>query len=49
MPILVDISRERAFMYLTSVITVALVLLESLRTGTAVLWSKGFGPQYLAC
>ena len=47
MPILMDIPKERAFMYSTSVITVALVMLVSLRAGTAVLWSMGFGPEYL--
>jgi hypothetical protein len=47
MPILMDIPKERAFMYSTSVITVALVMLVSLRAGTAVLWSLGFGPEYL--
>ncbi len=47
MPILMNIPKERAFMYSTSVITVALVMLVSLRAGTAVLWSMGFGPEYL--
>lgn len=47
MPILMNIPQERAFMYSTSVITVALVMLVSLRAGTAVLWSMGFGPEYL--
>ncbi len=48
MPILMNIPPERAFMYSTSVITVALVLLVSLRAGTAVLWAMGFGPEYLS-
>lgn len=46
-PIVMNIPAERAFMYSTSVITVALVMLVSLRAATVVLWSMGFGPEYL--
>lgn len=47
MPILMNIPKERAFMYATSVITVALVLLVTLRIGTVIIWISGFGPQYM--
>lgn len=47
MPIVMNIPKERAFMYSTSVITVALVLLVSMRIGTVILWSAGFGPEYV--
>lgn len=46
--IIMNIPKERAFMYATSVITVALVLLVSLRVGTVVFWSMGMGPEYVA-
>ncbi|MCH8529366.1 MAG: YIP1 family protein [Saccharospirillum sp.] len=48
MPIVMNIPKERAFMYSTSVITVALVLLVTMRVGTVILWSAGFGPEYVA-
>lgn len=47
LPIVMNIPKERAFMYATSVITVALVLLVTLRVGTVIVWSAGFGPEYL--
>lgn len=46
MPILMDIPKERAFMYSSSVVTIALVLLVSLRVGTVIVWAAGFGPVY---
>ncbi|NRB40262.1 MAG: YIP1 family protein [Pseudomonadales bacterium] len=47
LPILMNIPKERAFMYATSVITVALVLLVTMRIGTVIVWVSGFGPQYI--
>ncbi|WP_108125045.1 Yip1 family protein [Saccharospirillum mangrovi] len=47
MPIIMNIPKERAFMYATSVITVALVLLVTMRVGTVIVWSAGFGPEYV--
>jgi hypothetical protein len=47
LPIVMNIPKERAFMYATSVITVALVLLVTLRVGTVIVWSAGFGPEYM--
>lgn len=46
MPILMEIPKEQAFLYSTSVITVALVLLVTLRIATVIIWMSGFGPQY---
>ena len=46
-PILMSISKDRAFMYSSSVITVALVLLVTLRVGTVLVWSIGVGPEYV--
>ena len=47
LPILMNIPKERAFMYATSVVTVALVLLVTLRIGTVIVWLSGFGPEYI--
>lgn len=46
--IIMNIPKERAFLYATSVITVALVLLVTMRVGTVIVWSVGFGPEYVA-
>ncbi|CAH0990729.1 Inner membrane protein YohC [Sinobacterium norvegicum] len=48
MPILMNIPEERAFMYSSSVITVALVMLVTLRVATVIVWSAGVGPEYVA-
>lgn len=45
-PILMNIDKERAFVYASSVVTVGLVLLVSVRVGTVILWSMGVGPVY---
>lgn len=45
-PILMNIDKERAFVYASSVVTVGLVLLVSVRVGTVILWSMGIGPVY---
>ncbi len=47
LPIIMNIPKERAFLYATSVITVALVLLVSLRGGTAIIWMTLFAPEYM--
>lgn len=46
-PILMNISKERAFMYATSVVTVGLVLLVVIRVGSVIIWSVGVGPVYV--
>ncbi|WP_308366544.1 MULTISPECIES: Yip1 family protein [unclassified Microbulbifer] len=45
-PILMNMSKERAFLYAYSVITVGLVLLVIVRVGAVILWSLGMGPVY---
>lgn len=45
-PILMNMNKERAFMYAVSVVTVGLVLLVLVRVGSVVLWSMGIGPVY---
>lgn len=46
-PILMNIPRERAFMYASSVITVALVLAVTVMIATVVIWGMGVGPVYI--
>ncbi len=46
MPILMGIPEDRAFMYVTSVVTVALVLIVSTMIITVVVWGLGIGPVY---
>lgn len=45
-PILMNISRERAFMFASSIVTVGLVLMISVMMVTAVIWGMGVGPVY---
>lgn len=46
-PILMNIPKEQAFMYATSVVTVGLVLMVIVRVGSVMLWSLGIGPVYV--
>ena len=46
LPILMRISPERAFMYACSVVTIAMVMLVSLRIFTVVVWASNFGPHF---
>lgn len=45
-PILMNISKEQAFMYATSVVTVGLVLMVAIMITTVVIWGMGIGPVY---
>lgn len=47
-PILMNISKEQAFMYATSVVTVGLVLVLSTLIATVVIWGMGIGPVYVS-
>ncbi|GLS25401.1 Yip1 family protein [Marinibactrum halimedae] len=46
-PILMDIPKERAFMYASSVVTVTLVLAVVVRIGSVIVWGMGIGPVYI--
>lgn len=46
-PILMNISKERAFLYASSVVTVALVMAVVVRVGSVVIWGMGIGPVYV--
>lgn len=45
-PILMNIDKSRAFLYSSSIITVALVLLVTMRIGSVLVWGMVFGPEY---
>lgn len=47
MPILMNISKDQAFMYASSVVTVALVLMVTVLVATVVIWGMGVGPVYV--
>jgi hypothetical protein len=45
-PILMNIPKERGFIYSSSVVTVALVLAVVVLAGTVIIWGMGLGPVY---
>lgn len=46
-PILMNIPKERGFIYASSVVTVGLVMLVALMAMTVVIWSVGAGPVFI--
>ena len=46
-PILMNISKEQAFMYASSVVTIGLVMMVLVRVGAVILWNTGVGPVYV--
>ncbi|PSV22720.1 hypothetical protein C0W44_05105 [Photobacterium leiognathi subsp. mandapamensis] len=46
-PILMHIPEERGFIYASSIVTAGLVLLVSIITSSVILWSYGFGPEFV--
>lgn len=46
-PILMNIPKDRAFMFATSVITVGLILIVTVMISTAVIWGMGLGPVFV--
>ncbi|MCV6614886.1 MAG: YIP1 family protein [Cellvibrionaceae bacterium] len=46
-PILMNIDKERAFLYASSVVTVGLVMLVVVRVGSVIIWGMGVGPVYV--
>ncbi len=47
LPILMNISKDQAFMYATSVVTVGLVMMVMVRVGSVLVWGMGIGPIYV--
>ncbi|KGK00971.1 Yip1 family protein [Thalassotalea sp. ND16A] len=46
-PIMMHIPEEKGFIYASSVVTVGLVLLVTILAGTAMIWTLGFGPEFM--
>ncbi len=46
-PILMNIDKDRAFMYASSVITIGLVLMVTAMIGTVLIWGMGIGPEFV--
>jgi hypothetical protein len=47
-PILMNIPKERGFIYASSVITVGLVLAVVVMVSTVIVWSSGMGPVFIS-
>ena len=46
-PVMMEISEERGFLFSSSVLAVGLVALVSMLAATAILWGSGFAPQFI--
>jgi uncharacterized MAPEG superfamily protein len=46
-PILMNIDKDRAFMYASSVVTVGLVLLVTVMITTVLIWGMGMSPEFI--
>lgn len=46
-PILMNIDKDQAFMYATSVVTVGLVIAVTVRIMSVMVWGMGIGPVYV--
>lgn len=46
-PIMMNIPEEKGFIYSSSVVTCGLVLLVSIMALSAIMWTTGFGPEYV--
>ena len=47
-PIMMNIPEDKGFIYSSSVVTAGLVLLVTLMAFTAMMWTMGFGPEFIA-
>ncbi|MBL4941991.1 MAG: YIP1 family protein [Colwellia sp.] len=47
-PIMMNIPEEKGFIYSSSVVTCGLVLLVSIMAISAIMWTSGFGPEYVS-
>ena len=47
LPIVMGIPKSQAVMYAGAMLTVALVILVATRAGSVLLWSMGFGPEFI--
>ena len=46
-PIMMEVSEERGFLFSSAVLAVGLVVLVSMLAATAILWGNGFAPQFV--
>ena len=46
-PIMMNIPEDRGFIYSSSVVTCGLVLLVGIMAFSAIMWTLGFGPEYV--
>ena len=47
LPIMMDISEEKGFLFSSAVLAVGLVALVCMMVATAILWGYGFAPQFV--
>ncbi|OUR61020.1 hypothetical protein A9Q74_10855 [Colwellia sp. 39_35_sub15_T18] len=47
-PIMMNIPEEKGFIYSSSVVTCGLVLLVTIMALSAIMWTTGFGPEYVS-
>jgi hypothetical protein len=47
-PIMMNIPEEKGFIYSSSVVTCGLVLMVALMAATAMMWTLGFGPEFIS-
>jgi len=47
-PIMMNIPEEKGFIYSSSVVTCGLVLLVGIMAFSAIMWTMGFGPEYVS-
>ena len=47
-PIMMNIPEEKGFIYSSSVVTCGLVLLVAIMAFSAIMWTSGFGPEYVS-
>lgn len=47
-PIMMNIPEEKGFIYSSSVVTCGLILLVCIMTCTAMMWTMGFGPEFIS-
>lgn len=47
LPILMNISKDRAFMFASSIVTIGLVMMVIVIVSSVILWNMGLGPVYI--
>jgi hypothetical protein len=47
LPVLMNISKDRAFMFASSIVTIGLVMMVIVIVSSVILWNMGLGPVYI--